>query len=166
MNCEQANQVDLVDYLNSVGYQPKKTKGHDYLYLSPFRDEKDASFKVDRNKNVWYDHGIGKGGKLVDFLTELHHCTVSEALQKISFFQPQNNLQINNGRPQFHLQENSLLDHRDARETAIKIIAANQPIEDLQLCRYLKQRRIEKTIAHKYCFEVMYCAMKYFKGSS
>jgi len=31
-----------------------------YWYLSPLREEKEASFKVNRKKNVWYDHGIGK----------------------------------------------------------------------------------------------------------
>ena len=64
MNCEQANQVDLVDYLNSLGYQPQKIRGADYWYFSPFRDEKEPSFKINRNKNVWYDHGPGKGGKV------------------------------------------------------------------------------------------------------
>jgi hypothetical protein len=53
MNCEQVNQMDLVDYLNSLGYQPQKIRGSDYWYLSPFRDEKEPSFKINRNKNVW-----------------------------------------------------------------------------------------------------------------
>ena len=86
MNCAEANQIDMVDYLNSVGYQPQKISGNDYWYLSPLRDEKHASFKVERNKNVWYDHGIGKGGSLIDFLMQMHQCDVREALQKLSFF--------------------------------------------------------------------------------
>ena len=156
MNCEQANQMDMVDYLNSLGYQPQKIKGPDYWYLSPFRAEKESSFKVERNKNVWYDHGLGKGGKLIDFVMEFYHCNVSEALQKVSFFQPQNNLQNNNVRPQFHLQENTLLNQQDSRETTIKIIAAKKPVEDLMLCRYLRQRRIEKSVADTYCYEVQF----------
>lgn len=154
MNCEQANKMELVDYLNSLGYQPQKIRGSDYWYLSPFRDEKEPSFKINRNKNVWYDHGPGKGGKMVDFVMQFYHCDVSEALQKISFFQPQNDFKNNLFRSQFHLHENSVADNKDARETAIKIIAAKQPIQDLLLCRYLRQRRIEKNIADKYCYEV------------
>jgi hypothetical protein len=46
MNCDEANQIDLVDYLYSLGYQPEKIKNHDYWYLSPLREEKEASFKV------------------------------------------------------------------------------------------------------------------------
>ena len=58
MNCAEANQIDLVDYLYSLGYQTEKIRGNDYWYLSPLRDEKEASFKINRKKNVWYDHGI------------------------------------------------------------------------------------------------------------
>ena len=39
-------------------------------------------------------------------------------------------------------------------ETGIRIIAAKQPIEDLMLCRYLRQRNISKNVADKWCYEV------------
>jgi DNA primase len=154
MNCEEANQIDMVDYLSFLGFQPTGIKGNDYWYLSPFRDEKTASFKIQRRKNVWYDHGIGTGGGLIDFVRQFYHCDVSEALQKILFFQPQINLKNSVDRPPFHLHENSLINHKDASQTAIKIIAAKQPILEPWLYRYLKQRKIEKSIANKYCYEV------------
>ncbi len=74
MNCAEANQVDMVNYLNSIGYQPQKISGNDYWYLSPLRNEKHPSFKVEGNKNVWYDHGIGKGGRFMDFVMESYQC--------------------------------------------------------------------------------------------
>jgi hypothetical protein len=43
----------------------------------------------------------------------------------------------------------------DARELSIQIIAAKQPIQNLMLCRYLRQGRIAKSIANKYCYEVV-----------
>ena len=60
MNCEQANLLDLVDYLHMLGYDPKKISGKDYWYFSPLRQEKEASFKVNKNKNVWYITKLGK----------------------------------------------------------------------------------------------------------
>src|SRR5688572_24789273 len=108
MNCEQANQIDLVDYLHALGYDPKKINGNDYWFHSPFRQEKDPSFKVERSKNIWYDHGLGKGGKLVNFATEFYQCNVSEALQKISFFHGQKSLQSDALRPPFHSHQNNL----------------------------------------------------------
>jgi hypothetical protein len=154
MNCEEANQINMIDYLSSLGFQPTVIRGNDYWYLSPFRNEKVASFKIQISKNVWYDHGMGIGGGLVDFVKQFYHSDVSEALQKILSFQPQINLKKSIDRPPFHWYENSLINHRAARETSIKIIAAKQPIQDLWLCSYLKQRRIEKSIADKYCHEV------------
>ena len=86
MNCAEANQLDMVQWLSQHNYEPQKIKGAGHWYLSPFRNEKDASFKVNKNKNVWYGHGLGKGGKLVDFVMEMYHCNTSEAFQKIIFF--------------------------------------------------------------------------------
>ncbi len=54
------------------------------------------------------------------------------------------------------MHQNSLINAGDAIETAIKIIAAKQPIQDQQLCRYLHRRRIEKSIANKYCHEIIF----------
>ena len=84
MNCEQANQMDMVDYLTSLGFSPCKITDDNYFYLSPLREEKIASFKVNRTKNVWYDHGAGKGGNLVDFACTYFHCNLTLALQKIN----------------------------------------------------------------------------------
>jgi hypothetical protein len=158
MNCAEANQIDMVDYLNSIGHSPQKMNRNDYWYLSPLRDEKHPSFKVNRIKNVWYDHGIGKGGSLLDFVMQMHQCDVAEVLQKLSFFHPQNIVKNNPERSRFHLHENSLLRHEDARQTGIRIIAAKQPIEDPLLCRYLRQRNISKSIADKWCYEVHFIA--------
>ena len=105
MTCAAANQIDMVDYLNSIGQSPQKLYGNNYWYLSTLRSEKLASFKVNRAKNVWYDHGIGKGGSLIDFLMQMHQCDVREALQKLSSFHPQNMVKNNPERPRFHLHE-------------------------------------------------------------
>ncbi len=188
MKCEEGNKLDLVEYLFSLGFTPTKIRGNNYWYVSPSRSEKEASFKIDRNKNVWYDHGAGKGGTVVDFVMQYFNFSVSRALQKLSSYQqkPQkrfistetpgsiilpevhqqelfdgnNNIEnpetSNQQRPPFHLHENSLINHRDAAETAIEIIAAKQPITDMVLCRYLKQRRIDKNIADSYCYEVTF----------
>jgi len=44
LRCSGAKQIDLVDYLASLGHQPKKVKNQDYWYLSPLREEKTPSF--------------------------------------------------------------------------------------------------------------------------
>jgi len=165
MNCEQANQIDLVDYLYTLGFNPRKIRREDHWYLSPFRDEKEASFKVNKRKNVWYDHGLGRGGNLVDFVTEFYLCNVSEALQKISLFQPRKFVVNIVERPPVHLHQNGERNNQAAGETAIKIIAAKQPITDPNLCSYLLKRKIEKNIADRYCHEINFTiAAKEYKA--
>ena len=79
----ELKQTDIVEYLEKLGHLPKRIRNNDYWYLSPLREEKEASFKVNRRLNVWYDHGIGKGGDLIDFGVLYHHCTIPELLQKL-----------------------------------------------------------------------------------
>ncbi len=97
-----------------------------------------------------------KGGNVVDFVTEYYHCNVSEALQKISLFHPQNFIKNIAERPPVHLHQHSIRSDEAAGETAIKIIAAKKPITDLMLCSYLRKRKIDKTVADKYCDEVTF----------
>ncbi len=167
INCEEAKKIDIVEHLSILGFQPSKMRGNDYWYLSPLRQEKEASFKVNKSKNVWYDHGIAKGGNMIDFVTEYYHCNVSEALKKISLFHSQNIMKNIAGGPSVHLLQNSVRNEEDTGEPAIKIIAAKNPITDLVLCSYLKKRKIDKHIADKYCDEVtfsMYDKQRGFKA--
>jgi hypothetical protein len=157
MNCEQANQIDMVDYLYLLGYQAQKIRNDDYWYLSPLRDEKETSFKVNRNKNVWYDHGLGKGGNVVEFAVQFFSCNVNEALQKISSFQQQKKVPQLLEKTSLHKHQNLILNSiNDAPATAIKITATKQPFTDFFLSCYLKKRRINQTIAKKYCSEVSF----------
>lgn len=148
MNCEQANRMDLVDYLFSLGFSPTKVASENYLYLSPLRKEQTASFKVNRTKNIWYDHGAGKGGNLVDFAILYFSCTLPQALQKISEHPPPR-------LSSFHPQKTnlSLLEPED---NSIRILSVHSPIADMVLNRYLKQRNIPHQIANEFCKQVWY----------
>lgn len=94
LSCREAKEKDLVSYLSQLGYEPEKIIHNDYWYLSPLREEKTASFKVNRKKNIWYDFGTGEGGTIIDFGIRFHHCTVAEFLDNLkdsfSFHQPGN----------------------------------------------------------------------------
>ena len=49
MNIETAKQINLADYLHS------KQQGINLWYKSPLREETEASFKVNTERNQWYD---------------------------------------------------------------------------------------------------------------
>ena len=46
MNIETAKQINLADYLHSLGYSPVKQQGINLWYKSPLREETEASFKA------------------------------------------------------------------------------------------------------------------------
>src|SRR4051812_757381 len=81
---QEVKQLDMVDYLEKCGHSPNRIRGNDYWYLSPLRTEKAASFKVNRKLNVWYDHGLGEGGNLIDFGIRYHGCSVKEFVEKVN----------------------------------------------------------------------------------
>ncbi|MEI9911588.1 MAG: CHC2 zinc finger domain-containing protein [Bacteroidota bacterium] len=134
------SKFDLVEYLASLGCNPSTIKRDDYWYLSPLRLEKTASFKINRKKNVWYDHGLGKGGNLLDFGILYHNCTIKDLLGKLG-----SNLSFHQ-RPVIAAAP---------EEPPIKIISENN-LFSLSLLRYLKQRRIAESIAVKHCREVIF----------
>src|SRR5690242_3420867 len=139
---EEVKNTDMVDYLQSLGIKPAKINRNDHWYLSPFRDEKVPSFKVNRNINRWYDFGDGKGGNLIDFGILYHQCSVKEFLRKMdsSFSFHQHNIHPN---------------PEDVEAKKIKVINAKE-ISSLVLIRYLHKRRIPLEIAGKFCKEIDY----------
>ena len=63
-------------------------------FLSPFRSETQASFKVSKTKNRWYDHGEGVGGNVIDLVSRILKCSIKESLDY-----------LNNGITDFSFQQ-------------------------------------------------------------
>jgi DNA primase len=142
LSLREAKEMDMVDYLSRLGYEPAKIRNADYWYLSPLRNEKTPSFKVNRKLNRWYDHGLGKGGNLIDFAILHQNCTVGEFLQKL------------NGDFSFHQHT---FHQQEQLKTEKKLnILQDCSISSFALLQYLEQRRISIDIADEFCREVRY----------
>ena len=147
ISCAEAKKMDMVDYLSTLGHQPVKIQGNDYWYLSPLRDEKTASFKINRKFNVWYDHGQQKGGNMVDFGISFHNCTVSELLQKL---EQQSNLSFHKPKQLAH----PVSFPGAGEKEKIVVVDTRESIRLLSLKEYLGFRRIPLQIANRFCKEV------------
>jgi len=143
LSLSETKEMDMVDYLSGLGYEPLKIRNNDYWYLSPLREEKIPSFKINRHLNRWYDHGLGKGGNLIDFGIEYHHCSVGKLLDKL------------NGNFSF---QKPIVHHSEiSNEPDPKIIVLRDfALTSYALLRYLEQRCIPVVIAEKYCREIQY----------
>lgn len=147
LSIQDAKGLDMVAYLESLGYGPQKIRGNDYWYLSPLREEKTPSFKVDRKLNLWYDHGIGKGGNLVDFGVLFYHCSVAAFLRKLT---DQSALNFS-----FHPLISASKEETIDEEKGLRILAV-KPLDDTRLCNYLMSRKIPLSIATEYVKEVAF----------
>lgn len=72
MNIQEAKQIKIADYLQSLGHRPVKQQGANLWYKSPLRNESEASFKVNTTLNSWFDFGMGKGGNIITLASYLY----------------------------------------------------------------------------------------------
>lgn len=84
MTTEQARQISIREFLGNLGVHPVTNKPDHGMYLSPLRKERTASFKVDYMLNVWYDHGIGKGGSIIDLVMAMKNCDFHSAMNYLN----------------------------------------------------------------------------------
>jgi hypothetical protein len=82
MNTAQAKKIPLLEILTRLGFQPVKTfkGGEELAFLSPFREEKEPSLFVNRQKNVWNDFG-DIGGNALDFVIRYQNTDVRGGLE-------------------------------------------------------------------------------------
>lgn len=142
---EEIKKIPLATFLSLLGHEPKYRRGNGLWYNSPLREESTPSFKVQPDKNTWYDFGIAKGGTIIDLAAELYHsddirylidcivrCCPVPSVQTVASSFPQRH-----SAPSF---EN------------IEIV----PLENPALLAYLKERGIPTHIAKANCKEAHY----------
>lgn len=138
---DEVKRIDLVDYLDTLGIRPQKVRNNDYWYLSPLRQEKTPSFKVNRSQNVWFDHGSGEGGTIIDLGAKLFQCTYHEFIEKLTKGNfpdlPKSPKQTNDKSP----------------TNKLEIIAVTD-LTNPELIRYLRERKISTELARRFCREV------------
>ena len=147
MDIQHIKQIVITDYLQQQGYAPARVHGIHYWYCSPLRNERTPSFKVNTERNQWYDFGTGEHGDIIDLVCALHHCTISEAIGLLS------------GAKQVAHQEFSFGGERKISERKLEILSA-QPLSNSYLLRYLAARAIPLPVASAYCSEVLFQNMK------
>jgi DNA primase len=73
---------DIVDVISE--YVPLKKRGKNYLGLCPFHAEKDPSFTVTPQKQIFYCFGCGEGGNVIHFLMKHEKLSFPEAIELLA----------------------------------------------------------------------------------
>lgn len=150
MTIQEVKTIQISAFLANKGYEPINKKGYKWWYLSPLHTEQTASFKVDLNKNLWYDFGLGKGGNIIDLAMALFHTqNISEVLHRM-------NHSIIIPAPSVKLVSSS-------ETTSFKDIEVKE-LAHPALLNYLLSRGIDSVMAKSQCLEIHYksCGKNYF----
>lgn len=85
MELDIIKKIDIPEYLWKNGYRPVRETYKILWYISPFRNESEASFAVYNRKNPmdWFDYGEKKGGSIIDLVMRLHGLSYVEALKHL-----------------------------------------------------------------------------------
>ena len=75
--------ISIRQFLSQRGIQPKYERNGYGMYLSPLREERTPSFKVDYVRNLWYDFGLGEGGTLLTLVMRLERCDIYETVRRL-----------------------------------------------------------------------------------
>ena len=144
MELEQIRQISLVGFLEDMGHIPVSRKGNDVWFRSPFRNERSASFKVDTQRNVWFDFGIGKGGDIFHLAGELTGST--GFMEQLEFLSGKSGI-----LPLRPLQERKKIPRVSGFEDVKVTELSHEALKS-----YLKERGIDPAIAGRFCKEVAY----------
>ena len=144
MDARQMREIPIADFLNAMGIHPQKQKGNILWYNAPYRKERTPSFKVDTNKNVWFDFGIGKGGDIFDLAGEF--IGSGDFLLRAAFIAKSGTCPLPAlERPQ----------RKEEKELVFEDIWV-RPLQDAKLLGYLEERGINAHVAIPNCEEVRY----------
>lgn len=75
MTIDEMRQLPLETFLQRLGYYPATQKRNELWYNAPYREEKTPSFKVNTDRNIWFDFGAGRGGDIFTLAGELIRST-------------------------------------------------------------------------------------------
>ncbi len=143
MNIQDAKTIKIADYLQSLGYSPVKQQGGSLWYKSPFRQETEASFKVNIDLNLWYDYGLGKGGNIIALAQELYQSDhVPYLLRKIAEQAP-------------HIRPVSFYFCQQSSESSFQQLEVRE-LSHPALLRYLQERGIDTALAKPECKELYF----------
>ena len=143
MEIQNIKQISITDYLQQQGYSSARVQGIHFWNCSPLRNESTPSFKVNTERNQWYDFGTGEHGDIIDLVCALQHCTISKAIELLGDIK------------QVAHRDFSFGGERKTSKHKLEIISV-QSLTNPYLLRYIAERGIYLSIANRFCSEIRY----------
>ena len=149
--------IGIRQFLAWRGILPKYERNGYDMYLSPLREERTPSFKVDYVQNLWYDFGLGEGGTLLTLVMRLERCDSREAVRRLQNGEKRDagSVSLSPGVGERPAAGGPLPVLRPAAVPALRILS-DAPLRHPALVGYLSSRGIVPSVAAAFCREVRY----------
>ena len=153
MNIMQIKQISIVDFLLAIGFRPTKETTASAWYHAPYREDEDPSFKVNKNRNIWYDFATANSGDIIDLAVLVYRTqNISKVLKMIEQATPAVPLKVRTFMPQ---PESSASEGIRPQVSAFQNLRI-QALTSMPLLSYLSKRGIDLDIARQECREAHY----------
>jgi len=86
---ERLKRIDLIAFLESMGFRPSWRSGEKAMFFSPLREENNPSFYVQRSDGywTWKDWGTGESGDIINFVELYYGINFTEAVRRLDSLQ-------------------------------------------------------------------------------
>lgn len=81
---QHIKEIPIGDYLHACGIEPAKRYNGYALYHAPYREDHNASLKVDFRQNLWHDYGTNQGGSIIDLVMRMQGCSAYKAMAHLA----------------------------------------------------------------------------------
>ena len=144
--------IPIADYLHACGIKPAKRYNGYALYHAPYREDPNASLKVDFRQNLWHDYGTSQGGNIIDLVMKMRGCSAYGAIAHLA-----EGKATTLAPSSFH-REAHIGQRRDEQRpnNTRRILSINEALP-LHLQSYLREvRKIDLAVASPYLHHVRY----------
>ena len=144
--------IPIADYLHACGIEPAKRYNGYALYHAPYREDPNASLKVDFRQNLWHDYGTSQGGSIIDLVMKMRGCSAYGAIAHLA-----EGKATTLAPSSFH-REAHIGQRRDEQRpnNTRRILSINEALP-LHLQSYLREvRKIDLAVASPYLHHVRY----------
>ena len=144
--------IPIADYLHACGIKPAKHYNGYALYHAPYREDPNASLKVDFRQNLWHDYGTSQGGSIIDLVMKMRGCSAYEAIAHLAEGKA-TTLAPSSFHSEAHIGQRR--DEQRPNNTR-RILSINEALP-LHLQSYLREvRKIDLAVASPYLHHVRY----------
>ena len=152
MSIYELKNIAITDLLTHLGYRPvsRAKGGRQWFYHSPLRDDRNASFCVSTDKNLWFDFGTSRGGSVLDLAKAFNE---GYSLNEAAHWLEAQSREFKQGPSLSDLLiKESTYKGKDSEMSDVKV----GPLTHRGLFSYLWTRGIPEEVGRRYCKEVHY----------